>query len=140
MPAWPRSCVGLTEAKARERWADIVTAVVHFDLTIRTIIDGRKVGFCKLVVDRKTAKILGCHVVGERAVEIAQVAAIAMSAEMRVDDLGLGFRSRFLPTQATSPMRLPRRLVSSTWMSAGKRAKSKVIIWGRFRTTGRLPR
>ena len=39
------ACVGLTEAKARERWADIVTAVVHFDLTIRTIIDGRKVGF-----------------------------------------------------------------------------------------------
>jgi dihydrolipoamide dehydrogenase len=51
------------------------------------IIDGRKVGFCKLIVDRKSAKILGCHVVGERAVEIAQVAAIAISAGMRVDDL-----------------------------------------------------
>ena len=77
---------GLTEAKARETH-DIVTAVIRFDSTIRTIIDGRKVGFCKLIVDRKTAKILGCHVVGERAVEIAQVAAIAISAEMRVDDL-----------------------------------------------------
>ena len=77
---------GLTEAKARET-NDVVTAVVHFDSTMRTIIDGRKVGFCKLIVDRKTAKILGCHVVGERAVEIAQVAAIAISAGMRVDDL-----------------------------------------------------
>jgi len=77
---------GLTEAKAREIH-DIVTAVVRFDSTIRTIIDGRKAGFCKLIVDRKTAKILGCHVVGERAVEIAQVAAIAISTEMRVDDL-----------------------------------------------------
>jgi pyruvate/2-oxoglutarate dehydrogenase complex dihydrolipoamide dehydrogenase (E3) component len=77
---------GLTEAKARETH-DIVTSIIHFDSTIRTIIDGRKVGFCKLVVDRQTAKILGCHVVGERAVEIAQVAAIAISAEMRVDDL-----------------------------------------------------
>jgi pyruvate/2-oxoglutarate dehydrogenase complex dihydrolipoamide dehydrogenase (E3) component len=66
---------GLTEATARERH-DVVTTVVHFDSTIRTIIDGRKIGFCKLIVDRKTAKILGCHVVGERAVEIAQVAAI----------------------------------------------------------------
>jgi pyruvate/2-oxoglutarate dehydrogenase complex dihydrolipoamide dehydrogenase (E3) component len=64
-----------------------VVAVIHFDSTIRTIIDGRKVGFCKLIVDRKSAKILGCHVVGERAVEIAQVAAIAISAGMRVDDL-----------------------------------------------------
>jgi dihydrolipoamide dehydrogenase len=30
---------------------------------------------------------LGCHVVGERAVEITQVAAIAIAAKMRVDDL-----------------------------------------------------
>jgi pyruvate/2-oxoglutarate dehydrogenase complex dihydrolipoamide dehydrogenase (E3) component len=77
---------GLTEAKARETH-DIVTAVIHFDSTMRTIIDGRKAGFCKLIVGRKTAKILGCHVVGERAVEIAQVAAIAISAGMRVEDL-----------------------------------------------------
>ena len=77
---------GLTEAAARQRH-DVVTSVVHFNSTIRTIIDGRKTGFCKLIVDRKTAKILGCHVVGERAVEIAQVAAVAISAGMRVDDL-----------------------------------------------------
>jgi len=77
---------GLSEAKARETH-DIVTDVVHFDSTTRTIIDGRKAGFCKLIADRKTYKILGCHVVGERAVEIAQVAAIAIAAGMRVDDL-----------------------------------------------------
>jgi dihydrolipoamide dehydrogenase len=44
-------------------------------------------GFCKLIVDRTTCRILGCHVVGERAVEIAQVAAIAIAARMRVNDL-----------------------------------------------------
>jgi pyruvate/2-oxoglutarate dehydrogenase complex dihydrolipoamide dehydrogenase (E3) component len=78
--------VGLTEAKARETH-DVVTAVVRFDATTRTIIDGRTAGFCKLVVDRATYKLLGCHVVGERAVEITQVAAIAIAAGMRVDDL-----------------------------------------------------
>src|SRR4029453_3934567 len=52
-----------------------------------TIIDGRKVGFCKLIADRMTCRMLGCHVVGERAVEITQVAAIAIAAKMRVDDL-----------------------------------------------------
>ena len=77
---------GLTEAKAREKH-DVLTVLVRFDSTMRTIIDGRKAGFCKLVVDRTAAKILGCHVVGERAVEIAQVAAIAIAADMRVDDL-----------------------------------------------------
>ena len=64
-----------------------MTAVVHFDLTTRTMIDGRTVGFCKLIADRKTYRILGCHVVGERAVNITEVAAIAMAAGMRVDDL-----------------------------------------------------
>jgi pyruvate/2-oxoglutarate dehydrogenase complex dihydrolipoamide dehydrogenase (E3) component len=78
--------VGLTEAKARETH-DVVTAIINFDSTTRTIIDGRTFGFCKLIVDRETHQILGCHVVGERAVEITQVAAVAMSGEMRVDDL-----------------------------------------------------
>ena len=78
--------VGLTQAKGREKY-NVVTAMVRFDSTTRTIIDGRTAGFCKLIVDRATYKILGCHVVGERAVEITQVAAIAIAAGMRVDEL-----------------------------------------------------
>ena len=78
--------VGLTEAKAREG-RDIATAMIRFDSTTRTIIDGRTYGFCKLIVDRKTRLILGCHIVGERAVDITQVAAVAIAAGMRVDDL-----------------------------------------------------
>lgn len=78
--------VGLTEAQARETH-DVVVAVVRFDATARTIIDGRTAGFCKLIADRVTCTILGCHVVGERAVEIVQVVAIAIAAGMRVDDL-----------------------------------------------------
>jgi dihydrolipoamide dehydrogenase len=60
---------------------------LDFHSTTRTIIDGRTNGFCKLVVDRPTRIILGCHVVGERAVEITQIAAVAMSANMLVDQL-----------------------------------------------------
>jgi pyruvate/2-oxoglutarate dehydrogenase complex dihydrolipoamide dehydrogenase (E3) component len=78
--------VGLTEAKARGTH-EVVVAVVRFDETARTIIDDRTIGFCKLIVDRATGKILGCHVVGERAVEITQVVAIAIAAGMGVDSL-----------------------------------------------------
>jgi len=78
--------VGLTEEKARETH-DVVVASVHFDSTTRTIIDGHEFGFCKLVVDRRTHQILGCHVVGEQAVEITQVAAVAMAGAMRVEDV-----------------------------------------------------
>ncbi len=95
--------VGLTEAKSRERH-DVETAVLRFDSTTRTIIDGHKVGFCKLIIDRKTHRILGCHVVGERAVEITQVAGIVIAAGMRVDDLAqipLSFRPHALTTNIT---------------------------------------
>jgi pyruvate/2-oxoglutarate dehydrogenase complex dihydrolipoamide dehydrogenase (E3) component len=78
--------VGLTETKAREGH-DVVVAVMRFDETARTIVDGRTTGFCKLIADRSTGRILGCHVVGERAVEIVQVIAIAMAGALRVDQL-----------------------------------------------------
>ena len=67
--------VGLTESRARAN-GEVVVAKIGFDSTTRTIIDGRTFGFCKLIVDSKTRQILGCHVVGERAVEITQVAAV----------------------------------------------------------------
>jgi pyruvate/2-oxoglutarate dehydrogenase complex dihydrolipoamide dehydrogenase (E3) component len=78
--------VGLTEIKAREAH-DVLVATIKFDSTTRTIIDGRTNGFCKLIVNRETRNILGCHVVGERAVEIVQAAAIAMTARMDVNEL-----------------------------------------------------
>ncbi len=78
--------VGLTETKAREAH-DVLVATIKFDSTTRTIIDGRTNGFCKLIVDRETRKVLGCHVVGERAVEIVQAAAIVIAARMDVDAL-----------------------------------------------------
>jgi pyruvate/2-oxoglutarate dehydrogenase complex dihydrolipoamide dehydrogenase (E3) component len=78
--------VGLTEAKAREEY-EVVAMVVPFNGAVRAIIEGRTFGFCKLVVDRRSYRILGCHVVGERAVEIVQLAAIAIAAEMPVDEL-----------------------------------------------------
>ena len=79
--------VGLAEQKAREAH-DVVTAVSYYSAAVRAIIDGQSTGFCKLVVDRATAQILGCHVVGEKATDVVQVAAMALGAGMRrVDDL-----------------------------------------------------
>ena len=78
--------VGLTGAQARKTH-DVVVAVVRFDETTRTIIEGQTAGFCKLIVDRATATILGCHVVGEQAAEIVQVVAIAIAGGLRVDAL-----------------------------------------------------
>jgi pyruvate/2-oxoglutarate dehydrogenase complex dihydrolipoamide dehydrogenase (E3) component len=80
--------VGLTEAAARENH-EVVATAVRFDSLPRPIIDGRQTGFCKLLVDRELHTILGCHVVGERAVELTQLAATAMAAKMPVEELAL---------------------------------------------------
>jgi pyruvate/2-oxoglutarate dehydrogenase complex dihydrolipoamide dehydrogenase (E3) component len=79
--------VGLTEKKARETH-NVVTAVSHYSAAVRGIIDGQSTGFCKLIVDQASAQILGCHVVGEQATNVVQVASMALAAGMRrVDDL-----------------------------------------------------
>jgi pyruvate/2-oxoglutarate dehydrogenase complex dihydrolipoamide dehydrogenase (E3) component len=80
--------VGLAEAAARQTH-EAAVATVRFDSLPRPIIDGRQTGFCKLVIDRNSHTILGCHVVGERAVELAQLAATAMAAQMPVEQLAL---------------------------------------------------
>jgi pyruvate/2-oxoglutarate dehydrogenase complex dihydrolipoamide dehydrogenase (E3) component len=41
---------------------------------------------CKLIADRDNGKILGCHIVGERAVDTVQVAAVAIAAGVTVQE------------------------------------------------------
>ena len=80
--------VGLTETTALDNH-EVVVGTQRLDSLPRPIIDGRTTGFCKLIADRQLHTILGCHIVGERAVELAQLAAIAMAAKMTVDQLAL---------------------------------------------------
>ena len=77
--------VGLGEAAARAV-CDPVVAVASYDAATRPIIDGRTFGFCKLIADRTSHRIVGCHLVGERAVDVVQLAAVAIAAGMTADD------------------------------------------------------
>ena len=51
------------------------------------MIDARAEGFCKLIAERKRRYILGAHVLGEYSAEVIQAAAVAMAANMRVEQL-----------------------------------------------------
>src|ERR687889_769621 len=53
----------------------------------RGVVDGHTEGFCKLLVDRGSRRILGAHIVGEQAVEVVQIVATAMRAGMPVEQL-----------------------------------------------------
>ena len=62
-------------------------AVVPYADMDRAVIDGLPVGFCKLIVDRATERVIGAHVVGEQAVEVVQMVAAGMAGGLTVDQL-----------------------------------------------------
>jgi pyruvate/2-oxoglutarate dehydrogenase complex dihydrolipoamide dehydrogenase (E3) component len=78
--------VGITEQEAKST-ANIVTATVPYTALDRAVIDGQTAGFCKLIVDVGSKQILGAHVVGEQAVEVVQIVAAGMAANIRVEQL-----------------------------------------------------
>ncbi len=78
--------VGLTGERARERGGCLTVTVPYRGLT-RAIIEGLTDGFCKVVVDRRTLELLGVHVVGAYSAEVIQVAATAIAARLRADQV-----------------------------------------------------
>lgn len=78
--------VGLTEDDIRPQQA-AVTATVPYTALDRAVIDGYTDGFCKLIVDTESRQILGAHVIGEQAVEVVQMVAAGMAADMRIEQL-----------------------------------------------------
>jgi pyruvate/2-oxoglutarate dehydrogenase complex dihydrolipoamide dehydrogenase (E3) component len=79
--------VGLTEARAREEYADVAVALVRYADLERAIIDDRTAGFFKLIVDRATDRVLGAHAAGEDAVEVIQAVATAMAGDVTASTL-----------------------------------------------------
>ena len=70
--------VGLSEAGARAKGGAIDIYKTRFR-PMKYVLSGRDERMLmKLVVDAKTEKILGCHILGPDAAEIVQMAAIAM--------------------------------------------------------------
>jgi pyruvate/2-oxoglutarate dehydrogenase complex dihydrolipoamide dehydrogenase (E3) component len=78
--------VGMTEAQARAQH-DCAVAVVPYTDMDRAVIDGHTVGFCKLIVDRRTRQMIGAHVVGELAVEVVQLVAAGMAGGLYIEQL-----------------------------------------------------
>jgi glutathione reductase (NADPH) len=70
--------VGLTEAAAREMGHEIDLYKSRFRPMKNTVSGRAERMLMKLVVDAKSDRVLGCHVLGPDAAEIVQMAAIAL--------------------------------------------------------------
>jgi glutathione reductase (NADPH) len=72
--------VGLTEEEAKEAGHEVQIFESRFRPMRLTLTDNQERTLMKLVVDAKTDKVLGCHMVGPDAGEIVQGLAIALKA------------------------------------------------------------
>jgi glutathione reductase (NADPH) len=70
--------VGLPEHVARERHPDLAVYKARFKPLKHTLSGRDETMFMKLLVDRPSGRVVGCHVIGADAAEIVQMAAIAL--------------------------------------------------------------
>ncbi len=79
--------VGLAEAQAFATGRKIRVTKVPFNSNARALIDESPHGFVKIVSDPMTGQVLGGCIVGKHAAEIISVLALAVTAELRVQDI-----------------------------------------------------
>jgi dihydrolipoamide dehydrogenase len=80
---------GLTEAQARERSLDVDIAKFPWGASGRAISIDRPDGLTKLVVEKKTGRILGVGLVGSGAGELISEGALAIEMGATAEDLKL---------------------------------------------------
>jgi NAD(P) transhydrogenase len=79
------SCIGFSEEDATQRGLDFVVGRASYRDNARGKIVGDKDGVIKIVVDRKTRKLLGCHCIGERSSELVHIGQAVMLLGGRID-------------------------------------------------------
>ena len=72
--------VGLTEAQAREKYGEIDVYLSTFAALKHTLTGSDEKTLMKLIVDRASDRVVGCHMVGSDAGEITQGLGIALKA------------------------------------------------------------
>jgi len=79
--------VGYTEEQLKEKKIDYTVGKKNYIETGMGMALNDKEGFVKLLVDRKTRKILGCHIIGTDASTLIHEVIVAMKANQTVDIL-----------------------------------------------------
>lgn len=79
------SCIGLTEAQARQKHGDVIVGRAPFAELARGQISANEDGFLKLVADAVGREILGIHIIGEGAAELIHVGQMAMRSGQGVE-------------------------------------------------------
>jgi glutathione reductase (NADPH) len=99
--------VGLTETEARAKFSHVDIYKTTFR-PIKATMSGRETRvLMKLVVDGKSDRVLGCHIVGDTAAEIIQAVAIAVKMKATKADFDATFALHPTAAEELVTMRTP---------------------------------
>lgn len=81
------SSVGITEDAARKRNIDFVVGKSYFKACPKAVINSETEGFVKVIVDKKTLKFIGVHILGCKAAEMIHEFALAKRMGLTARDV-----------------------------------------------------
>lgn len=81
------AAVGQTEEQARAEGKDCKVGLFPFAASGRALAANDTTGLVKLIADAETDRVLGCHIVGASAADLAQQVTIAMEFGATAEDL-----------------------------------------------------
>ncbi len=79
--------VGLTEEQARQDGRDIKVGRFPFRNIGRALAMGEREGFVKIIADARYGEVLGAHIIGPQATSLISELALAMKAEVTVEEI-----------------------------------------------------
>ena len=81
-------CVGETEESCQAKGIDYRVASVSMNYSGRYMAENAAGdGICKVLIDPKRQRMIGCHLIGSYASEIIVVAAMLIETEMKIEDI-----------------------------------------------------
>jgi len=83
------AAVGKTEEQLKEEGIEYNTGVFPFAASGRALAANDSDGMVKLLADAKTDRVLGCHIIGPSAADLAQTVVVAMEFSTSAEDLGM---------------------------------------------------
>lgn len=79
--------IGEKEKDLKEKNIDCIKRKINFAVNPRELITDQRDGFLKLLFDAKTKKLLGAHMIGEKASELISIFTLALNQGLGLMDL-----------------------------------------------------
>ena len=82
------ACVGLTEPEARKNGYEVITGTAPLAMNPFGMLTAQSEGIVEVVANRQNGAIVGLHILGPSAGEMAAQAVLAIQLEASLEDLG----------------------------------------------------